>query len=369
MAESIKDQEKTEQATPKRLEEAREKGQVAKSREVASVAILSGCLIYFYFSAASMLEKITAMMRHIFRSSASTIISVETVQSLTLDMTYRLFLILFPLLLVVTVAGLVANILQVGVLFSSEAIVPKWSKIDPFKGFQRLFSLQSFVELLKNILKIAMVGIIAYLTVAREIQNLFPLMDQGAWGILTYIGKISFKIVMSTCWVLIVLALADYLYQRWEHGKSLKMTKQEVKEEYKHTEGDPLVKGRIRRLQREMARKRMMAAVPKADVVITNPTQIAVALRYDQSRMIAPTVIAKGSGYIAEKIKEIAVANRIPIVENKPLAQVLNKMVDVNGIIPENLYRAVAEVLAYVYGQRKMQAQTKQERLWNRPMQ
>jgi flagellar biosynthesis protein FlhB len=357
MAENINDQEKTEQATPKKQEEARQKGQVAKSREVASVAILSTCLIYFYFSAESMLEKMTAMMRHIFKISASTVLSIDNIQSLTLEMAFRLFLILFPLLLVVTVAGLAANMLQVGVMFSSEAITPKWSKIDPIKGFQRLFSLQSVVELIKNILKMVIVGFIAYLTVAREIHNIFPLMDQDVWGILTYIGRISFKIVISTCWALIVLAILDYLYQRWEHAKSLKMTKQEVKEEYKHTEGDPLIKSRIRRLQREAARKRMMSAVPKADVVITNPTHIAVALRYDQDSMIAPIVIAKGSGYIAEKIKEVAAANRIPIVENKPLAQVLNKMVDINGIIPENLYRAVAEVMAYVYGQRKMQPQ------------
>ncbi|MBN1613646.1 MAG: flagellar biosynthesis protein FlhB [Deltaproteobacteria bacterium] len=357
MAENINDQEKTEQATPKRREDARRKGKVAKSREVASVAILSAGLVYFYFSAGTMLQKMTTMMRHVFSISASTVISVDNVQSLTLEMSYQLLLILLPLLLIVTVAGLAANMLQVGVMFSSEAITPKWSKVDPIKGFQRLFSLQSIVELVKNILKMLVVGFIAYLTISREVQNFFPLMDQDVWGILSYIGRISFKIVLSICWVLIILAIADYLYQRWEHERSLKMTKQEVKEEYKHTEGDPLVKSRIRRLQREIARKRMMAAVPKADVVITNPTHIAVALRYDHESMVAPTVIAKGSGYIAEKIKEVAAQNHVPVVENKPLAQVLNKMVDINGVIPENLYRAVAEVLAYVYGRRNLQAQ------------
>jgi flagellar biosynthetic protein FlhB len=149
------------------------------------------------------------------------------------------------------------------------------------------------------------------------------------------------------------MAVMDYAYQRWEYERSLKMSKQEIKEEYKHSEGDPIIKARIKRLQREMARKRMMASVPKADVVVTNPTHIAVALQYDQARMAAPVVVAKGAGFIAEKIKEIARENEVPVVENKPMARVLYKMVEINKVIPENLYRAVAEILAYVYGLRK----------------
>jgi len=168
-----------------------------------------------------------------------------------------------------------------------------------------------------------------------------------------YIGEISFRIMFTTCWVLVILAVLDYGYQRWEYEKGLRMSRQDIKEEYKHTEGDPLVKARIRRMQREAARKRMMAAVPKATVVITNPTHLAVALAYDQERMIAPTVVAKGAGHIAAKIKEVALAHGVPIVENKPVAQLLYKMVDIDACVPENLYRAVAEILAFVYRLRR----------------
>lgn len=196
-------------------------------------------------------------------------------------------------------------------------------------------------------------GYVAYVTVHGELKGILPLMDQSAGEILAYLGRISFKIIFTTCWVLIIMAVMDYVYQRWEYERSLKMSRQEIKDEYKHSEGDPIVKARIKRLQREMARKRMMASVPKADVVITNPTHVAVALRYDQSSMIAPVVVAKGAGFVAEKIKEIAKASNVPVVENKPMARVLYKMVDVNKVIPENLYRAVAEILAYVYGLKK----------------
>ena len=353
MAEGEKDQEKTEQATPKRKEDAREKGQVAHSREVPSVAILSACLIYFYFNTAGLIEKLKALMVSTFRSAGRVAITPDNVQSLIMGFVFKGFVLLFPLLLTVVITGLVANVIQVGLVFSAEALEPKFSKIDPLKGLQRLFSLKSVVELFKNIVKMCVVGYIAYVTVRNEVKGIFPLMDQSTGEILFYMGKISFKIIFTTCWVLIIMAVMDYAYQRWEYERSLKMSKQEIKEEYKHSEGDPIVKARIKRLQREMARKRMMASVPKADVVVTNPTHIAVALQYDQSRMAAPVVVAKGAGFIAEKIKEIARENKVPVVENKPMARVLYKMVEINKVIPENLYRAVAEILAYVYGLRK----------------
>jgi flagellar biosynthetic protein FlhB len=179
---------------------------------------------------------------------------------------------------------------------------------------------------------------------------MIPLMDESLGGILLYTGRISFKILITTCWILIVLAILDYLYQRWEFEKGLRMSHQEVKDEYKQTEGNPVIKSRIRRIQREAARKRMMANVPKADVVITNPTHLAVAIRYDPEKMYAPTVVAKGAGFVAESIREIAAAHGVPVIENKPVAQLLYKTIDVDQAIPEDLYRAVAEILAYVYG-------------------
>ena len=343
------DQEKTEQATSKRRQDAREKGQVAKSRELASVAVLGACLVYFYFGASAMATRLMELMRTSFRKSGQMTISIDNIQPLLTDLIFQTFTLLAPFLLVTIIAGLMINILQVGILFSPEAITPKFSKIDPIKGLQRLFSLRSLVELVKNILKMAIVGFVAYLTIKGESHKLLPLVDLGVRDILGYMGDVSFKILYSTCWVLGILAILDYGYQKWEHEKSLKMSLKEIKEENRQTEGDPLIKGRIKRLQREMAKKRMMAAVPKADVVITNPTHLAVAIRYEPETMNAPVVIAKGADFLAEKIKEIARNSGVPVVENKLVAQVLYKMTPVEQAVPENLYKAIAEILAHIY--------------------
>jgi flagellar biosynthetic protein FlhB len=350
VADDDRDQEKTEQATPRRREEARKKGQVAKSQEIASVAILLACMTYFNFDATRLTKKMMGLISSFLKESGTLLINTDNIQILAMGWVYDFFIFIAPVLITVLVAGILANFVQVGLVFSAEALEPKFSKIDPFKGFQRLFSLKSFAELTKSIVKLCIVSYVAYVTVKDEMEVLPSLMDRSIGDIMVYMGEISFKIILRTSWVLIVLAVLDYVYQRWEYEKGLRMSRQEIKDEYKQTEGDPLMKARIRRIQREMARKRMMAKVPKADVVITNPDHIAVALEYDQLRMFAPVVVAKGVGFIAEKIKEIARQNNVPIIENKPLAQVLNKMVKVNEVIPENLYKAVAEVLAYIYG-------------------
>jgi len=349
MAGQNKDQEKTERATPKKRQEARKKGQVAKSRDVTSVAVLLACLIFFWFGASGMVEKTMALSRWVLVRSGQFTIDCDTIQGLSVGLIYKTFSILSPLLLTAFFMALVANYLQVGFVLSSESVQPKLSKIDPVKGFQKLFSLRSLVELLKNIFKISIVGFVVYVIISREIDHFVPLMDQSVWGILIYIAGVIFKIVLMVCLVLIILATLDYIFQKWEFEKDLKMTKQEVKDESKQTEGDPLVKARIKRLQRDIARKRMMASIPKADVVITNPTHLAVALCYDQANMFAPKVVAKGAGFIAENIKDIARRNNVPIVNNKPLARVLYKNVNVDEMIPENLYKAVAEILAFVY--------------------
>lgn len=343
------DQEKTEQATPKRKEEAREKGQVAKSREISSAAILISGLLYFWFGATSMLNHFMAVMKRYFISLVSTSVSTDTISSLMAGVVYDIFSLLLPLFIIAAVTAFVVNLLQTGFVFSAEPLTPKWSKIDPIKGLKRLFSLHAAVELIKNVFKIFIIGVSLWLAMRSEITILPNLVSYSIPEIVAYVGKVAFKIVTSTCWILVVLAVLDFLYQRWEHMRSLKMTKQEVKEEYKQLEGDPLIKGRIRRIQREWARRRMMAAVPKADVVITNPTHYAVALRYDQETMAAPTVIAKGADYLAEKIKELARIHHIPIVENPEVARLLFKLTEVEEMIPETLYRAVAEILAYVY--------------------
>lgn len=355
MAENDQDQERTEEATSRRRDDAREKGQVARSTEIVSVGILVACLIYFYFGAPGLIKNIMELMTSGFRTAGEIDITPESIRFLFIDYIFKSFIILFPILLTVFIAAILGNVLQIGVMFSSESVTPKLSKIDPVKGFQRLFSIRSVVELIKSIFKICVISLVAYLVVKGELANMIPLMDQSVWELMTYLGRVCFKIILTTTIVLVVLAILDYIYQRWEHEKSLRMTKQEIKDEYKNTEGDPLIKSRIRRLQREAAQKRMMAAVPKADVIITNPTHLAVAIQYDHENMMAPKVVAKGANLIAEKIREIARENDIPIVEDKPLARVLYKMVEVDQFIPEDLYRAVAEVLAFVYEQKKIE--------------
>ena len=353
MADTDEGQERTEQGTPKRKGEAREKGRVAKSREVSSVAGLAACLIYFHFNATGLLQNISSLMTSIWRSAGRVTLSVDNIQSLFAGLLLQVFYLLMPIFSVVFFVAIFANVIQVGLLFSTSAVQPELSKLDPLKGLQRLFSMNSVVELIKNILKMLIIGFVSYLVIKNEVRAFLPLSEQTVWEILVYLGKITFKILLTTCWVLILLAIMDYMYQRWEYDKGLKMSKEEIKEEAKNSEGDPAIKARIKRLQREMSRKRMMSAVPKADVVITNPTHLAIALKYDQDKAVAPCVVAKGAGVIAEKIREIARENNIPLVENKPLAQVLYKMVELDDMIPENLYRSVAEVLAYVYSLKK----------------
>jgi flagellar biosynthesis protein FlhB len=354
MAENDQDQERTEEATSRRRDDAREKGQVARSQEIVSVGILLACLIYFYFGTSGLFANIMELMTSGFRSAGRINLTQDSLPELLIDYAVKSFFILFPIMLTVFVAALLGNILQIGFMFSSEAATPKLEKIDPIKGFERLFSIRSIVELVKSIFKICIISMVVYFVVKGELANMIPLMEQSVWGIMTYFGRICFKIILATTIILVILAILDYIYQRWEYEKSLRMTKQEIKDEYKNTEGDPLIKSRIRRLQRENAQKRMMAAVPKADVIITNPTHLAVAIRYDHENMMAPKVVAKGANLIAEKIKQIARENDVPVIEDKPLAQVLYKMVDIDQWIPEDLYRAVAEVLAFVYDQKKI---------------
>ncbi|MEN6468669.1 MAG: flagellar biosynthesis protein FlhB [Smithella sp.] len=348
------DQERTEQATSKRREESREKGQVARSQELVSVTILVAGLLFFYFGGSTLLLKTMDVMTSGFRDSGQVTLTQDSVTAIITGYIFKGFGILFPLLVAVLIAAILGNVLQVGFMFSSESLQPKFDKISPAKGFKRLFSTRSIAELFKGILKICIIGGVAYLIIRNEFDNLMPLADHSIWGMLSYIGSICFKILMYVTVVLVFLAILDYAYQRWEFEKSIRMTKQEIKDEYKNTEGDPMIKARIRRIQREMAQKRMMAEVPKADVVITNPTHLAVAIQYNPADMQAPIVVAKGADFIAEKIRDIARENDVPIIENKPLAQVLYKIVQLNHPVPEDLYKAVAEVLAFVYEQKNI---------------
>jgi len=342
-------QEKTEPATPKRRQEARKKGQVAQSREIPSAMVLLSGLGFFAFSGSWMFVSYSEFMGGVLQNIGSMSFDSSSVYPLLLEVFERLFMVLMPLMLAVLIAGVAANLLQIGFLFTGEPLVPNLNKLDPVKGIKKLFSLRSLVELVKALLKVLFVGGIAFLLLRGELETIPSLMQMGVGDILSFIGRVAFKICFYTCLVLIALSALDYAYQRWQHERELKMTKQEVKDEFKQREGDPTVKARIKRVQREIAQRRMMEMVPEADVVITNPTRLAIALKYEAEGMVAPKVIAKGAGFIAERIKEIAGEKGIPVVENRLLARTLFKLVEIGDFIPENLYRAVAEILAYVY--------------------
>ena len=343
-------QERTEKATPKRRQEARRKGQVAQSRELPSVLILMTAMGFFYFAGTWMFWNMSEVVGGIYQQlDTLRFEAVSDVSSLATAIFSKVFLILIPFFVAVLIAGLGANIGQVGFEMHGEPMRPKLSKFNPIAGLKRLISLKALVELVKSLFKILIIGLIAVGVVKKEMSKFPALMQQEVVDILVYIGKVAFEIFFYVCLALIILAVLDYVYQRWQHEENLKMTKQEVKDERKQTEGDPKVKGRIRKAQLEMAARRMMAAVPEADVVITNPVHLAVALKFDAEQMVAPTVVAKGAGVVAEKIKDKAREHLVPIVEDKPLAQALHKMVEIGEFIPVELYRAVAEVLAYVY--------------------
>jgi flagellar biosynthetic protein FlhB len=350
-------QEKTEKATSKKKEDARNKGQVAISREVSSAMVLLASLGFFYFAGSWMFWNLSEIITRVFQNlDTLQFNTINDASVLSLEVLSRLLAIMIPLLLPLAILGLAANILQVGFKFSTEAISPKFNKLNPISGMKRLVSLKAFVELAKSILKLLFIGTIAYILVKSDMEAFPLLIHQEVGQILIFIARVSLKISFFVCLALVVLAVLDFLYQRWQHEKDLKMTKQEVKDEQKQTHGDPKVKGRIRSMQLEMARRRMMEAVPEADVVITNPTHLAIAIKFSAEEMMAPVVLAKGAGHVAQRIKEIAAEHQVPLVEDKPLAQALFKMVELGDYIPAELYRAVAEVLAYVYRLKGMYA-------------
>lgn len=353
MAEEQSGQEKTEQATPRRLQEARNKGDVAKSMEVPSAAVLLAGVIVLYFTGEYMFNRVTGMMQFYLGNLDGLSITPGNMPNISRQAMLLIFAVLWPLMLTVFLVALAANYLQIGVLFTVEKMIPKLEKIDPLKGLGRLFSKQTVANFLKSMAKLGLVGYIAFREVRGAMPDLLPLMDKAPYPITLFMAETAFWIFLKCALVIVLIALADYAFQRWQFFEKMKMTKQDLKDESKQSEGDPHVKGRIRSIQMEMARKRMMAEVPKADVVITNPTQLAVALKYDALAMKAPRVLAKGAGVVAAKIKEIAKEHGVPVVEDKPLAQALYREVEIGESIPENLFQAVAEILAYVYNLKK----------------
>jgi flagellar biosynthetic protein FlhB len=266
-------------------------------------------------------------------------------------MTKAAFLIL-PVMGIYFVIGLASSVVQVGFIYNEEALQIRWERLDPVQGFKKMFSLRALTEGVKACAKVTLILFISYLLLKSQIQQLPFLMNYSVGQIFTFLGSLTIRLLSGVGFFMLALAALDYFYQRWDLEKEMKMTKQEIKEEIKSREGDPMIRARIKRIQREMASKRMMEEVPKADVIVTNPTHIAVALKYDDT-MVAPTIIAKGADLIAEKIREMAKEFNIPIIENKPLARSMFKTLKIGQTIPKELYTAVAEVLSYVYKLRR----------------
>lgn len=341
------DQEKTEQASSRRKEQARQEGNFAISKELSTFFMILAGLMILYFSGLWMAMGVAELMKksfHIVRSE----LTVKDVSDLFGTISYKFFLIIAPIL-AIPVFGAISYAIQSGFAFTGKPLTPDISKIDPLSGFKKLFSLNSIAELVKSLLKVSILTYVVYVNVAKEWNSLPFLMNMEVAGSAAYMGKVTITIMSKTLWVLALIAVIDYGYQKWNYEKGLRMSKEELKEEHKEMEGDPAVKARIKSIQREMARKRMMQDVPTADVVVTNPTHLAVAIKYDRSKGNAPIVVAKGAGYIAQKIRELAKNSKVPVIENKPLARSLFKHVEVGKEIPVTLYKAVAEILAYVY--------------------
>lgn len=350
MAEFESTAERTEPASPKKRQDARERGSVAKSVELNSAAVLVFGLLILYVGGASIAAQLAEVSRAAFGNLASVEISRANVHTLFRESVASYAVTVFPVITGLMLVGLVVSIAQVGPLFTFQPLFPKWSKLNPVSGLKRtMLSSRAVVELVKGIIKVAIVGIVAYSATGEVIADATAIADGDVGGILTFMAQAAVVIALKVGLAFFIVAAADYAYQRYEHEKSLRMTKQEVKDEGKQLEGDPLIKGRIKTIQRQIAYRRMMHDVPKADVVITNPTHYAIAIKYEMGKMNAPRVVAKGVDLVAQRIKQIAIENNVPLVEDKPLAQMLYKSADIGDEIPEKLFQAVAQVLAYVY--------------------
>ncbi len=346
--------EKTEPATPRRREEARKKGQVFKSTDLNSAVILLTGSVVLFVMFPYMVELLKDFTSLYILDRSLQDFNNEYAYELLIEVSILLGKILFPVFLTTVVTALLITYLQVGVVFSAEPLTPKLERLNPVEGFKRIFSKRALVELTKSLLKILVTASIVYMVFKKHL-HIFPrFVEMELAQTLVALSTIVFEIALKVGIFFIVIGILDYIYQRYEHEKSLKMSKYDVKQEYKQVEGDPYIKSRQRQIQREAAMHRMMAEVPKADVVITNPTHFAVVLKYEPETMEAPIVVAKGQDFIALKIREVAEEHNIIIVEDPPLARTLYYALDIGVEIPEELYQAIAEVLAFVYQQKQV---------------
>ncbi|UPU36409.1 flagellar biosynthesis protein FlhB [Geomonas paludis] len=344
---------KTEKPTSKKISDAKSKGNVARSREMTSAVTLIAAMVALYATSSVMLKTLQGTMREIFGGLATIEITPAGVHHLMIKQFANLGIMLTPFMLVCLIAGVAVEISQGGINLSSEKLKFDLGRLNPVQGVGRLFNKDSLFEVAKSFLKMGIVGYMAYKILAEEMEGIIFLVDQDLQGILQFIGHIAFKIVLHTCGVLIILAVLDLAFVKWRFLDNLKMTKQEVKDEHKNTEGDPAIKGKQRQKAFQMARRRMRQVIPTADVVVTNPTHYAVALKYDRFKMSAPVVLFKGVDQMALQMKIVARENNVTLVENRFLARELYAQVKEGYEIPEGLFAAVAEILAYVYSLKK----------------
>jgi flagellar biosynthetic protein FlhB len=343
------DADKSQEATPFRREEAREKGQVARSHDLASALILVAGLALLLSLGAGLVEAIGRYAQRQLGGPAWLAIDTDILSSHYFDVLASLATTLVPIMGLLLVSAIAGHLFQTGLLFHPERLAPDWSNVSILAGFRRLFSLTSAVRLGFGLLKLAVAVAVAIWCLAGEWRTLLNLSAVDTPLVAKYLVDLVLWTSLKIAVALLVLAIADYAYQRWKFEQDLRMTTQEVREELKNLQGDPMIIARRRFVQRQLVQNRLKTAVPKADVVITNPTELAIAISYVPEQMAAPVVVAKGAGVLAQQIRRLALASDIPIVENKPLAQQLYREVDVNRPIPDKAYAAVAEVLAYVY--------------------
>ncbi|PCI45769.1 MAG: flagellar biosynthesis protein FlhB [Alphaproteobacteria bacterium] len=358
MAEEQDESQKTEEPTAKKLQEAQEKGEVAKSQEVRHWFILFSMTVIIIVSAKSTMAGIREILGGVLASSYSVAMDGNNLYDFAAEVVGGVFGYMTLPVIILMIGAFLGAVIQHPPILTTEKIIPKLSKISPLAGLKRLFSMQNFVEITKSVIKIIIVGSIVLFLVWPERDRLEQMMTKDPGQVADVIYIMVLRILGGVVAVMAVIAGLDFMFQKFQHLKKMRMTKQEVKDELKQTDGDPHVKARLRQIRQERARNRMMAAVPDADVVVTNPTHYAVALKYDNEKMDVPMVVAKGVDHIALKIREVARENNIPILENPALARALSATVEVDEEIQEDHYKAVAEVIGYIMRLKKGEAAT-----------
>ena len=351
----VEGQEKTEQPTGKKLSDARDKGQVAKSTELNSLAVFGSGLILLFLAKGFLGEEYSKFTVDILSSLDKLNINQTILQTYFIKWAIFFFIIVSPILVGVFVVSFISNVAQVGLKFTSKALKPNFGKFNPLSGIKRIFfSTASFVEILKSLVKLFIVGLFVYTIISGLIKDTTQLMQLTISEILDFMLSSAFSLIWKITLLFVVIAAVDFIFQKYKFKKEMMMTKQEVKEEYKQQEGDPQIKSRIRKQMLTMARKRMMQDVPKADFVITNPTHFAIAIKYEMNKDAAPRVLAKGMDDLAQRIKKIASDNNVPLYEDRELARALYKSTEVGDLIPTQLFKAVAQILAYIYQMKKL---------------